>query len=182
MFCSIRTSTNPRKPFTSEPPTTNGREQSHAGGRAQRLHQHGRCLERGAERWRRPEYVAAANSDSLVIVDVGTDPSNPTLVGVLKDSTNMDGAWSVVLNVGTGLAYVAASASDSLAVVNVGTDPSSPTLLGVLKDSTNMDGAYLAYVVASVSDSLAIVNIKGVTWCAQDFLVSTNRHNVTSWF
>ena len=73
----------------------------------------------------------------------------------------------------------------------MGTDPSNPTLVGVLKDSTNMDGAYsvaldadagLAYVAASASDSLAIVNIKGVTWCAQDFLVSTNRHNVTSWF
>ena len=34
-------------------------------------------------------YVAGATSDSLTVIDVST-PSSPTLVGVLKDSTNMD--------------------------------------------------------------------------------------------
>ena len=66
-------------------------------------------------------YVAAELSDSLAIVDVGTDPSNPTLVGVLKDSSNMDAAYSVALDVDAGLAYVAAYNSDSLAIVDVGT-------------------------------------------------------------
>ena len=74
-------------------------------------------------------------------MDVGTDPTNPTLLGVLKDSTNMDEARSVALDVDAGLAYVAAVNSDSLAIVDVGTDPTNPTLLGVLKDSTNMDYA-----------------------------------------
>ena len=53
-------------------------------------------------------YVAAGASDSLAIVDVGTDPTNPTLLGVLKDSTNMDYPRSVALDVDAGLAYVAA--------------------------------------------------------------------------
>ena len=136
-------------------------------------------------------YVAAANSDGLAIVDVGTDPSNPSLVGVLKDSSNMDEARSVALDVDAGLAYVAAYTSDSLAIVDVGTDPSNPTLVGVLKDSTNMDNARsvaldvdagLAYVAAEYSDSLAIVDVKAVTWCAHDFSVSANRRNITSWF
>ena len=35
-------------------------------------------------------YVASKNSDSLAVVDVST-PSSPTLVGVLIDSTNMNG-------------------------------------------------------------------------------------------
>ena len=110
--------------------------------------------------------------------------------GALKDSTNMDYARSVALDVDAGLAYVAARDSDSLAIVDVGTDPSNPTLVGVLKDSTNMDGTHsvaldvdagLAYVAAGYSDSLAIVDVKAVTWCAQDFSVSTNRRNITAW-
>ena len=111
--------------------------------------------------------------------------------GALKDSSNMDFAFSVALDVDAGLAYVAAANSDSLAIVDVGTDPSNPTLVGVLKDSSNMDGARsvaldvdagLAYVAASGSDSLAIVDVKAVTWCAHDFSVSANRRNITSWF
>ena len=74
-------------------------------------------------------------------MDVGTDPTNLTLLGVLKDSNNMDGAISVALEVDAGLAYVAAATSDCLAVVDVGTNPTNPTLRGVLKDSSNMDGA-----------------------------------------
>ena len=136
-------------------------------------------------------YVAAENLDNLAIVDVGTDPTNPTLLGVLKDSTNMDGAYSVALDVDAGLAYVAATNSDSLAIVDVGTDPTNPTLLGVLKDSTNMDGAYrvaldvdagLAYVAAYISNSLAIVDVgTAISWCAQDFSIASNRHNITTW-
>eukprot|EP00750_Incisomonas_marina_P013700 INCI17523.6.p2 GENE.INCI17523.6~~INCI17523.6.p2 ORF type:complete len:112 (+),score=21.34 INCI17523.6:25-336(+) len=64
-------------------------------------------------------YVVSANSDSLAIVDVGTDPSNPTLLGVLKDAINMDGAWGVALDVDAGLAYVTAATSDSLTIVEL---------------------------------------------------------------
>ena len=48
--------------------------------------------------------------------------SAPTLPGALKDSANMDGAYSVALDVDAGLAYVvAASNSGSLAIVDVAT-------------------------------------------------------------
>ena len=100
-------------------------------------------------------------------------------------------ARSVALDVDAGLAYVAAINSDSLAIVDVGTDPTNPTLLGVLKDSINMDYAYsvaldvdagLAYVAASISDSLAIVDVAtAISWCAQDFSIASNRHNITTW-
>ena len=52
-------------------------------------------------------------------MDVGTDPSNPTLLGVLKDAINMDGAWGVALDVDAGLAYVTAATSDSLTIVEL---------------------------------------------------------------
>ena len=76
------------------------------------------------------------------------------------------------------------------ALVDVGTDPAHPTLLSVLKDSTNMDfatavaldaSAGLAYVAAQNSDSLAIVAPSAMTWCVQDFSISSNRRNITLW-
>ena len=103
----------------------------------------------------------------------------------------MDAPYSVAVDVDAGLAYVAAWNSDSVAIVDVGTDPTNPTLLGVLEDSTNMDyatsvaldvDAGLAYVAARDSDSLAIVDVAtAITWCAQDFSIAWNRHNITAW-
>ena len=57
-------------------------------------------------------YVAALDSDSQAIVDVGTDPTNPTLLGVQQNSTKVDGAYNIALDVDTGLACVVGRVSD----------------------------------------------------------------------
>ena len=98
-------------------------------------------------------YVTAALSDTLAIVDVGTDPTNPTLVGVLQDSTSMYYASSVALDISAGLAYAVAYLSGALTIADVGTDPTNPTLVDVLQDFTNRH--YASSVALNINAGLA---------------------------
>ncbi len=101
------------------------------------------------------------------MVDVGTNPSSPSLKGSYTSSTYLDGAWGVAVSPDGKYAYVTGSSSDSLAVVDVGTNPSSPSLKGFYASKTYIDnpqgvavspdGKY-AYVTGSSSDSLAVVD------------------------
>ena len=44
-------------------------------------------------------YVTGQLSDSLAVVDVGTNPSSPVVVGgIVGDTVNMDGAFGVAVS------------------------------------------------------------------------------------
>ena len=77
-------------------------------------------------------YVAGFSPDSLAIIDI-SNPSSPTLVGGVTNSTYMDSATSVYVS--GKYAYVAGYYSDSLAIIDI-SNPSSPTLVGGVTNST----------------------------------------------
>ena len=60
------------------------------------------------------------NSDCLAIIDVGTDPYNPSLVGSYSSDTYINGARGVAIDTSKGYAYVTESISDSLAIIAKG--------------------------------------------------------------
>jgi hypothetical protein len=62
------------------------------------------------------EAVAVDHADALVVVEV-SDPTHPTAVGMLSDSTYMNGAWGLAIQ--GKYAYVPAPNSNGLAVVEV---------------------------------------------------------------
>lgn len=77
---------------------------------------------------------AAGTQDAITIIDI-VDPSNPTLLSVLR---NGDGIYEYLedprrIAVENGLLYIPAEGSSALTVVNVG-DPSEPVLLEVILD------------------------------------------------
>ncbi len=68
--------------------------------------------------------IMASSSSGLVIVDVGTDPANPAIVGSYKAAGL---AYGVTLSPGGNSAYIA-DAGNGLVVIDVGTDPANPSL------------------------------------------------------
>eukprot|EP00750_Incisomonas_marina_P016575 INCI19189.1.p1 GENE.INCI19189.1~~INCI19189.1.p1 ORF type:complete len:386 (-),score=69.55 INCI19189.1:271-1428(-) len=114
-------------------------------------------------------YVAAAASDSIAVVDVGSDPANPVVVGSVTDSTLMDGARTVAVEPTGRYVYVAAFLAHNVAVVDVGTDPTNPTVVGsvqgIRSDLSNAAGLALspdgrfAYVTGAGSFSIVVLDI-----------------------
>ena len=64
--------------------------------------------------------AAAGNSNSLAVVDVGTNPSSP-----YTSTTYIDGARWVAVSPDGMYAYVTGTSSNSLAVVDLGAAPRS---------------------------------------------------------
>jgi hypothetical protein len=135
--------------------------------------------------------ASSSNNDdgtgnSLTILSLA-NPASPTIVGTLKDATNLFGAYGVAVS--GHYAFIAAqgclsgqpcpkSVGDSFNVVDI-SNASSPTLVATIKNSAlpapwsgsnalkhatsvAIAGNY-AYVTASYSDRLTVVNISSPT-------------------
>ena len=63
-------------------------------------------------------FVTGFDSDSVCVVDV-SDPSNPTVMEGLVDSTYMDGAYGIAWDPAAKLLFAVGPDSDSLAVMSV---------------------------------------------------------------
>ena len=107
-------------------------------------------------------YVAAANSDALVVIDV-SNPASPVIRGSVVSSSLLDGPRNVAVS--GAYAYVAAAESDALVVVDV-SNPASPVIRGSVVSSSLLDGpanvavsGVYAYVAASESDALVVVDV-----------------------
>ena len=119
-------------------------------------------------------FVAGYDSDSVAVVDVHSDPANPTVIGaIVGDATHLDGAHNVAVFPNGQYILVTGHLSDSLAVVDVGSDPASPTLVGsIVGASVHMNGPIgvaiapsgsYAVVTSRNSQSVAVVNITDPT-------------------
>jgi hypothetical protein len=122
--------------------------------------------------------------NSLTILDVGTNPAQPLIVGSVHDAVNLFGAYGIAVS--GQYAYVAAQGcltsqpcpnpkvGDSFVVVDV-SNPSAPTIVATLKNSSlpapwtgsgalkhvtsvAISGNY-AYVTASYSNRLTVIDI-----------------------
>ena len=112
-------------------------------------------------------YTANWVGDRLTIIDI-SNPSSPTIVGSVQNSSILDGAGAVY--VAGDYAYVAANAGspDRLVVIDV-SNPSAPTIVGWVSDSRLEGGDHLyvsgnyAYVPAEFADALTIVDVSNPT-------------------
>ena len=93
-------------------------------------------------------------------------PSDPIIVGGVKDTSLLDGAYSVT--VAGRYAYVANVNDDSLRIIDV-SDPTSLTIVGGIKDASLLEGAIsitvsgrYAYVANYFDDSLRIIDLGGI--------------------
>jgi hypothetical protein len=107
-------------------------------------------------------YVTSYIDDSLDIVDI-SNPTDPTLVGRLSDSSELNGAYSVYVS--GKYAYVASNIDWSFRVIDI-SDPTDPVFAGELDEtgrlnevrSVYVSGKY-AYVTSYNDDSLQIIDI-----------------------
>ncbi|GAG04484.1 unnamed protein product, partial [marine sediment metagenome] len=122
-------------------------------------------------------YVAADTDDGVEILDI-SDPSNPTHVGSINDTTcdaanndecMLDGARGIYVS--GKYAYVAAISDDGVEILDI-SDPSNPTHVGSITDdeTTELNGAIsiyvsgkYAYVAARSDDGLEILDISDPT-------------------
>ncbi len=81
-------------------------------------------------------------SNSLAVVDVGTNPSSPSLKGSYTSTTYIMTPYGVAVSPDGKYACVTGSSSHSLAVVDVGTNPSSPSFKGSYTSYTNINYPY----------------------------------------
>jgi hypothetical protein len=112
-------------------------------------------------------YITAASKNSLLILDIGTDPINPTLVGSLA---NGSGGASLVTPFGVDVVgdYAYITTSNALEIVNISSS-TNPVHASVLANGSG--GAALsaakyievvgnyAYIVSSGSNALEIVDV-----------------------
>jgi hypothetical protein len=80
-------------------------------------------------------YVAATNSDSLVVVNI-INPASPVIWGSVVSSSLMDEPNAVAVS--GSHAYVTADLSDSLVVVDI-SNPASPVIRGSVVSSSLLD-------------------------------------------
>jgi hypothetical protein len=87
-------------------------------------------------------YVAAANSNAMMIINVKTTPTAPTLVGTYTSSTDIGGARGVAVSPSGTYAYVTGWSSNRLVVIDIST-PSAPTRKGFYSSTTYLDQPYV---------------------------------------
>jgi hypothetical protein len=116
-------------------------------------------------------YITATSRNAFLVLDIGTDPVNPTLVGTI---INGSGGASLTtpfdVDIVGNYAYI--TTSNALEIVNI-SNPASPTHVSSLASGTG--GALLssakyikvignyAYIASSGSNALEIVNISSST-------------------
>ena len=113
-------------------------------------------------------YVVSVSSDTLAVVDVGTEPTHPAVVGSIADNITMKYSNAVATSPDGKYVYAVGRESDSLAVVDVATNVTHPVVVGSVTDATSLDnpvaialspnGRY-AYVTGYVSDSFSVVDV-----------------------
>jgi len=112
-------------------------------------------------------FVVGWDSHSLAVIDVGTDPTHPTVLGsIVGDSSNMYRASAVTVSGDGGVVYVGGEAS--LTVVDV-SRPTNPVVVSsVSGNSTLLWGVNglgvsksngLVFAAGSWSKSLTVVNV-----------------------
>jgi len=107
-------------------------------------------------------YVTAAYNDTLTVIDIST-PTSPKIVGVLKDTTNLN--FPVDVAVSGQYAYVVDQINTGrVTVVNV-SNPTHPAVVTSLANAA-LNGAYririrgdFAYVAASSTHAITAVDI-----------------------
>src|SRR3989344_3831413 len=93
--------------------------------------------------------------------------SAPTIIGGIKDATNLDFGEKVYVS--GKYAYVVTFTDDSLRIIDI-SDPRAPAIVGGVKDSTNLNGirdVYVsgkyAYVANQNDDSMRIIDVSTPT-------------------
>lgn len=110
------------------------------------------------------QYAYVISSTAFEIVDVGTDPSNVSVVGRLSDSAFSMGRH-VTVSAGGGLVFTASAGGQVASAVNV-SDPTRPTLIGTIGNedlfqapygiAVSHDGKYV-YATGSSSSSVVVL-------------------------
>jgi hypothetical protein len=113
-------------------------------------------------------YITAYGQSALKIIDITTDPVNPTLVGSLANGGGalLGGAYGIAVS--GNYAFITSSTSNALEVVNI-TDPANPVHAGSLANGAGgailnsprqiyISGNY-AYITSWTGNALEIVNI-----------------------
>merc|ERR1719230_781258 len=85
-------------------------------------------------------YVTGVLSNSIAAINVA-DPSNPSRVGGIIDSTNLNSPIGIVYESSSDLLFVACHVGDALTVLSVADDAASPVVLGSVSSTSYMDGA-----------------------------------------
>ena len=83
-------------------------------------------------------FLACKHADGIYIVDVASDPSNPTVVGSLTDEIAMEWTHGISMSQKEDYVYVTGYRSNSLAVVGVGTSLTSPVVVGTLNGTLSL--------------------------------------------
>ena len=112
-------------------------------------------------------YITATSRNAFLVMDIGTNPTNPILVGTLISGT---GGASLTVPSGVDIVgnYAYVTTSNALEIINI-SNPANPTHVGSLTNGTggalltsakyiNVVGNY-AYISSSGSNALEIVNI-----------------------
>ena len=120
--------------------------------------------------------------NALTLLDISTNPANPTVVGTLRDTTHFFGAYGVAFDSTRPYVYVAAqgclnggqpcpnpNVGNTFEVVNIST-PATPTIAATIHNTSlldHADGVYVsghyAYVSASYSSTETIIDITNPT-------------------
>ncbi len=112
-------------------------------------------------------YITATSKNSLLILDIGTDPVNPTLIGSIANGSG-GAALLTPFDVEVVGDYAYVTTSNALEIINI-SNPAAPTHVGSL--ASGVGGALLtsgkfirvingyAYIASSGSNALEIVNV-----------------------
>jgi hypothetical protein len=108
-------------------------------------------------------YVVSVANDSLYAINI-SNPASPSITGTLTDSTNLDGAFDVVVD--GNYAYVVASVANRVTVVDV-SNPASMTVAGSLSSLTFQTPTNIAkvgnYVFVTAINAGALVSLDVTT-------------------
>ena len=108
------------------------------------------------------QYAYVISSTALEVVDVGTDPSNVSVVGRLSDSAFSMGRH---VTVGGGFVFATSDGGEVASAVNV-SDPTRPTLVGTISADDRFRSPYgiavsndgkFVYATGASSDSFVIL-------------------------
>jgi len=113
-------------------------------------------------------YVAAdesssAGSNAVTIVDVGSNPNSPSLVGSYSSSTYLDFASALAYDATHGYVYVTTYTTNRMTIIDVGSDPANPSFVSSYEDDTYLCGiAYDAahgYVYVAAAAAVVVIDV-----------------------
>ena len=115
--------------------------------------------------------VTGYGSNSIAVVDYGTNSASPAVAAYIVDSTNLAGARGAAVSPDGTTLFVGCASSDSLTVINV-TDPVKPKVLSRVTDTPRMEhptglaigrnGRHV-FVAGYKSNAVAAVSVENVS-------------------